>query len=129
MQLGRETLKAYDEIAREMVTIKDGTAAEASIPLVATLRLSQITSGFVGIMEPHPTKEDRMISRPVRISTEKYDVLKKLLAEETLEEEEPVIIVARWKQDIRAAESICEGLGIPSYTIAGGMTVRTLTTR
>lgn len=120
--LSRATAKHYDEMAREMVTLlEDGNMAEASIPLVATLRLSQITSGFVGVMEPHPRNPDKQVSRPVRVGTEKIDVLRKLLAEETVEEDEPVIIVARWKADIRAAQNVCEDLGIPAYTIAGGM--------
>lgn len=121
--LSRETARHYDEMAREMVTLlKSGEEAEASIPLVATMRLSQITSGFVGIMEPHPTNPDKMVSRPVRVGLEKLKALKTLLEEEVLELEEPVIIVARWKADIRGAQKLCETLKIPSYTIAGGQT-------
>lgn len=120
--LSRATGKAYDEMAAEMVTqLENGEIAEASIPLVVTLRLSQITSGHVGIMEPDPRNPDKLISRAVRVGTEKYAKLKELLIEEVLEPEEPIVIVARFKPDLNAAERLCKTLGIPSWSIRGGV--------
>lgn len=123
--------KHYDEMAEHMVTqLKDGDVAEASVPLVATLRLSQITSGYVGIMEPGPIKRNRrtgeeeqtMVSRPVKVGSEKLTALKDILTEELLEKEEPTIIVARWKHDLNAIETLCKTLDIPVWSIRGGMT-------
>jgi SNF2 family DNA or RNA helicase len=115
--------KPYDDMAREMVAeLESGEIAEASIPLVVTLRLSQITSGFVGIMEPHPTNPDKMFSRPVRVGKEKVVALQTILSEEVVEQEEKVIIVAKWKADLNAIERLCKRLGIVSWSIRGGMT-------
>lgn len=123
IRLSPTTGRHYDEMARDMVTkLKNGEIAEASIPLVVTLRLSQITSGHVGIMEPHPTNPDKMISRPVRIGTEKLKALETILTEETLETEEPVIICARFQPDLNAIERLCKRLGIARWSIRGGMT-------
>src|SRR5688500_5806433 len=116
-----KSAKAYDDMARDMVAqLESGDIAEATIPLVVTLRLSQITSGFVGIQEPHPTNPDKLVSRPVRVGTEKLSALKELFQEETLEVEEPVVVVARWKSDIRAVQKLCRTLKMPVHTIQGG---------
>jgi SNF2 family DNA or RNA helicase len=121
--LTRDTARHYDEMASDMCTrLESGEIAEASIPIVVTLRLSQITSGHVGILEPHPTKPDKMVSRPVRVGNDKLIKLKELLEEETLENEEPVIICARFQPDLNAIERLCKRLGIPYWSIRGGMT-------
>lgn len=123
VSLSTQTGRHYDEMAREMVTqLLNGEIAEAAIPLVVTLRLSQITSGHVGIQKPHPTNPDKMISVPRRIGTEKLKVLKELLVEETLERDEKVVICARFKADLNAIQKLCTFLGIPWWSIRGGAT-------
>lgn len=113
----------YDEMAEQFITqLENGDIAEASIPLVVTLRLAQITSGHVGIVEPHPTNPDKQVSRSVKVGTEKIAALKDLLIDECLEKEEPVIIVARWKHDLNSIETLCNALKIPRTSIRGGMT-------
>lgn len=114
--------KHYDEMAEQMLTeLENGDIAEASIPLVLGVRLSQITSGYVGIMEPDPRKPDKMISRPVHVGNEKIHALKELLMDEVIEKEEPVIIVARWKHDLDGIQKLCASLKIPHMSIRGGM--------
>lgn len=115
--------KHYDEMARDMLTkLENGEIAEASIPMIVALRLAQITSGYVGIMRPHPTNPDKEISVPHRVGGEKLAVLKELLTEEVIEKEEPVIIVARWKHDLDGIQKLCATLKIPHWSIRGGMT-------
>lgn len=115
--------KHYDEMAETFITqLENGEIAEASIPLVVTLRLSQITSGHVGIIEPHPSNPDKQVSRSVQVGTEKIQALKELLIEETIEKEEPTIIVARWKHDLDAIHKLCTTLKVPVVSIRGGMT-------
>lgn len=115
--------KHYEEIARDMITkLENGEIAEATIPLVVTLRLSQITSGHVGVLEPHPTNPDKQVSRPVQVGTEKLQALTEIMTEEVLEREESVIIVARWKADLSAIEKLCMRLKVPHWSIRGGMT-------
>lgn len=113
----------YDEMAETFITkIETGEIAEASIPLVVTLRLAQITSGYVGIIEPHPTNPDKQISRPVPVGTEKIKMLEEILVEEVLEKEEPVIVVGRWKHDLDSIQRLSKRLKIPHWSIRGGMT-------
>jgi SNF2 family DNA or RNA helicase len=115
--------KHYDEMAQDMLTkLENGEIAEASIPLIVTLRLAQITSGYVGIRKPHPTNPNKEISVPHKVGSEKVNALKEILVEETIEKEEPIIIVARWQHDLNGIERLCKTLGIPSWSIRGGMT-------
>jgi SNF2 family DNA or RNA helicase len=114
--------KHYDEMAQDFLTkLENGEIAEASIPLVVGLRLGQITSGYVGILKPHPTNPDKQISVPMKVGEEKLRALKEILEEEVIEKEEPVIIVARWKHDLEGIEALCRSLKIPSWSIRGGM--------
>lgn len=115
--------KHYDEMAEHFITqLENGDIAEASIPLVVTLRLAQITSGHVGIIEPHPTNPDKQISRSVVVGKEKITALKEILVEDVFEKEEPTIVVARWKHDLDAISRLCGTLNIPTMSIRGGMT-------
>lgn len=118
----KASARFYDEMAEEMVTRLDsGEIAEASIPLVVTLRLLQITSGFVGVSTPHPTKPDKFMTVAHRVGEEKLDALRELLVEEVIERDEKVVIVARFKMDLDSIEKLCEDLGITSWSIRGGL--------
>ncbi len=115
--------KHYDEMAEHFITqLENGEIAEASISMVVMLRLAQITSGHVGIMKPHPTNPEKQISIAHKVGTEKLSALKELLIDEVVEKEEPVIIVARWKSDLDAIQTLCKTLKIPHWSIRGGMT-------
>jgi SNF2 family DNA or RNA helicase len=112
----------YDEMAQEMVTrLQSGAIAEASIPLVVTLRLLQITSGFVGIPERRVVRgKPSLVSVAHRVGFEKLNALELLLTEETLEREEKVVIAARFVADLNAIEELCTSLKIPVWSIRGG---------
>lgn len=129
----------YDEMAEEMITkLANGEIAEASIPLVVSLRLGQITSGHVGIQKPGPIKAHRtkrdpndpskplmvqtMITETHRVGDEKLKALMDILRDEVMEKEEPTIVVARWKHDLDAVQAACKTLKIPHWSIRGGMT-------
>lgn len=120
----KESARNYDEMAEFMVTqIENGEIAEASIPLVVTLRLQQITSGFVGIPKPGMTAkgEEKYITVPRRIGREKLRALKELLEDRHVENEEKVVIAARFKLDLDDIEKLCRALKMPVYSIRGGM--------
>lgn len=114
--------KHYDEMAEEMVTeLRNGAVAEASIPLVVTLRLLQICSGFVGIQERrHIRGRDRLVSVPHRIGFEKLDALRDILLEEVIERDEKVVIAARFVPDLNAIAALCDELGVSHWSIRGG---------
>lgn len=120
----KESGRHYDEMAAEMVTqLENGEIAEASIPLVVTLRLQQLTSGFVGIPKPSmkANGEEQYVTVPRRVGREKLNALKELLEEEFVENEEKVVIAARFKLDLDDIEKLCRALKMPVYAIRGGM--------
>lgn len=132
VKLTRKTRQAYDDMANTFVAeIEDGLIAEGAIPLVVTLRLQQITGGFVGIQEPGPIKKDRhgdeiqtMITKTHRIGTDKLDALRELIVEEYVEREveEKMVIAAKYVRDLDDISRMCADLEIPLWTIRGGKT-------
>jgi SNF2 family DNA or RNA helicase len=121
VQLKPTTLRHYKEMAEEFLTrLENGQIAEASIALVVTLRLLQLTSGFIGVEDKIMVRGNpRRIMRPVRVGREKLDKLEELLKEETLEREEKVVIAARFASDLNAIEEMCDDLGIQHWSIRG----------
>jgi ERCC4-related helicase len=96
--------------------LETGEIAEASIPLVVTLRLLQITGGHVGVA---PVPGEKTVAHPV--GTEKLRALEELLIEETLEREEKVVIAAKFKAEIDLILALCKRLQIATHVIRGGM--------
>lgn len=103
------SLSAYQQMAEEMIALlEDGDEASASIRLVQTLRLSQITSGFV-------TTDEGEIKR---VGFEKHDALHEIL-EDMLEKEQKIVVAARWKPDLDLIEAMGHELGFKTYSIRG----------
>lgn len=125
----KASARAYDDMARDMVhKIETGEITEATIKLTQALRLAQITSGLAGVQEivhvrDRKTNEviPKMVSRAVRIGTEKLDALEDILVEEVIEREEKVVVCARFKADLTAIEQLCQTLKLPVYVLRGGM--------
>lgn len=119
----RGSARHYDEMAEQMVTeLKSGAIAEASIPLVVTLRLQQITSGFVGIQEKQMVRgRKRLVTVPHPIGYEKLTELEQILTEEVLERDEKVVVAARFVYDLDQIEYLCSRFRVPSWSIRGKM--------
>lgn len=101
----------YDQMATEMVAvINEDKVTEASIKLVQSLRLAQITSGFV-------TLEDGTVER---LGFEKADALREILEEE-FERDQKVVIAARWRPDLDLIEDMIRDMGHPVWSIRGGL--------
>ena len=83
---------------------------EASIKLVQSLRLAQITSGFA-------TTDEGEI---VRIGTEKLETLKELI-EDAAEADEKIVIAARFKPDLDAIALCARSLQLPVFQLRGGI--------
>lgn len=115
--------KHYDEMATEMVTkLESGAIAEASIPLVVTLRLQQITSGFVGIQERRVIQgKPKLVTVAHRLGFEKLNKLEELLTEETIEHDEKCVVAGRFVSDLNCIIDLCERLHLPVWAIRGGM--------
>lgn len=133
VKLDRRTAKAYQDMAEKMIAkIEEGVIAEASIPIVCTLRLQQITGGFVGVRVPGPVKRNRrtdeleqtMVTETHRLGTAKLDALRELLVEEYIDrdEDEKVIVAAKYVRDLDDITAMVRDLDIPMWSIRGGMT-------
>lgn len=113
----QESAHAYDQMAEDMVArIRTGEITEASIKLVQSLRLQQITSGFA---KTEPTKEYPK-GRLVAIGREKLRAIQDRL-EDLMEAEEKVVIGALFKADIARLIKLGKSLGVPTFAIHGGV--------
>lgn len=112
-----ESAELYDQMAEDMVArIHTGEITEASIRLVQTLRLQQITSG---ISKTSPTKEYPK-GRLVIVGNEKLRMIQSRL-EDLMEADEKVVIGALFKSDIARLEHLCKNvLKVPTWVIQGG---------
>lgn len=101
----------YDQMAEDMIAeLESGNVAEASIKLVQNLRLTQVTSGFI-------TNEDGEFER---FGFEKADELTKIL-EQAYEQEESIVVAARWRPDLDLIEGLGRDIGYPVYSVRGGL--------
>lgn len=115
VELTAQTGRAYDTLAREyVVMIEKGDRehiVEASIPLVVTLRLTQITGGW--------TKSD--VGEQVELGGEKLAALKQIIQEEVIDNDEKVVVCARFRDEMDAITASCREAGVPVYEIRGGL--------
>jgi len=113
----QESAKAYDQMAEDMVArIRTGEITEATIKLVQSLRLQQITSGFA---KTEPTKEYPK-GRLVAVGREKLRAIEDRL-EDLMEADEKVVIGALFKADIARLLALGKKLGVPTFAIHGGV--------
>lgn len=106
-----ETARVYDDMAEQMVAeLENGEITEASIALVKTLRLSQITGGTTNTIE----------GETYRIGSEKLLALKPHL-QDAQERCEKLVIAARYKSDLDAIAALCDELGLPCWQLRGGI--------
>lgn len=118
VDLSPRSAAAYDQMAEEMIAlIHTGEIAEASIALVKSLRLQQITSGII-TTEPSPEYPK---GRLARVGTEKLEILADRL-EDFFEAEEKVVVAAKFVADLFAIVKIGEKLKVPTFLLKGGLT-------
>ncbi len=111
-----ESGEIYDQMAEDMVArIHTGEITTASIALVKSLRLQQITSGIV-----KTTEEFGGDGRLVRIGTEKLRVLEDILTD-LVEQDEKVIVGARFVNDIRTIEKLGQKMKLSTYAMYGAV--------
>lgn len=112
-----DSAPVYDQMAEDMVAkLRNGEISTASLKIVQTLRLAQITSGLAKTehSDSHPN------GRLIRVGREKLDTLESLLSD-LFEAEEKVVIAARFVADIGSIVRLCERLGVPAYELHGAI--------
>ena len=110
VRLDPRARRIYNELAEDMIAeVREGLITEASIRLVLTTRLSQITSGFARTTDGH--LED--------VGDEKLRVLRDLVSD-AAENDEKLVVAARFKRDInRIYALIVDDLKLPTWLIDG----------
>lgn len=112
-----ESAKVYDAMAEDMVAkIESGEITEASIRLVQTLRLQQITSGFTKTVPTAQHPEGRLVD----VGSEKLRIIEERL-EDLMEADEKVVIGALFKRDIARLLEVGKRLKVPTFAIHGGV--------
>ncbi|UOW93125.1 DNA helicase [Mycobacterium phage NoShow] len=115
VQLAERTEDVYRTLAEEMVArlMEEDKEhlIEASIPLVLALRLTQVTGGFT------KTTEGEVIP----LGGEKLAVLEEIF-DEAVENEEKLVVAARFRAELDAIEALAKRKGLPCYSIRGGLT-------
>jgi SNF2 family DNA or RNA helicase len=120
VSLSVQTGAAYDELAEEMVAQiehnNEQHTIEASIPLVLTLKLTQITGGFITT----PDERDPTIRHTIPLGREKLDVLEGYI-DEAVENEEKVVVCARFRAEMDAIAAMVRSKKVPALEIRGGL--------
>ena len=115
VELDARTSHVYDTLAEELVaTLLEGDKEhllEASIPLVLTLRLTQITGGF--------TKNTD--GEVLQLGREKLGILEEIF-EEAVESEEKLVVAARFRPELDAIEALARRKGLCVFPVRGGLT-------
>lgn len=119
VQMNDYTGQVYDDMAEEMVAkLKSGEITEASIPLVQTMRLAQISSGVARAI---PTPAELAAGKPgklVRIGTEKVEAIESILSD-LFEADEKVVVAARFTHDIVAVAEVVKKLKADCFVLQG----------
>lgn len=110
----------YDEMVEEMIVqLKTGEFSWAKIPLVQRLRLAQIAGGILKVEPKDPTDPNDK-GRLIVVGDEKLKVLADILLD-LKEEEEKVVIGARFRGDISRIRKLCKSMKIPVFEVHGGI--------
>lgn len=126
VSLSRRTGEAYDELAASMITrIEDNDrkhVVEASIPLVLTLKLTQITGGFVTTVD-----DDTQERYTVSVGTEKLDALDEIL-DDAIDNDEKVVVCARFRAEMDAIVARVHRKKLRAFEVRGGLSREEVTT-
>lgn len=108
------TEKLYKQVFKEKVAELNEKWLESNNVLTTMLRLQQITSGYARV-EDIDTKETSIIN----VDTARIDELKELLSE--FPEEEPIVVFAHFKKDLKNIKRACKELGYSSSEVSGSV--------
>lgn len=116
-----EEARIYDELAEDLVAkIESGEITEAQIRLVLRVRLTQTTSGLAKTSPSDAYPEGRV----VRIGRSKLRHLEDRLEDLCKQNDEKVVIVARFRQDLADISALCKKMKIPVHELHGGIKER-----
>ena len=110
----------YDQANSELGIMLGEDRVKTDIVLVQLLRMQQITSGYLPVMEEYEDDEGKIKQRLLRV--EKIDSGKAELLEEIIEdidEHEPVVVFCRFQHDLDEIKAVAEKLDRTYGEISG----------
>lgn len=111
-ELNHEAMAIYKAVRDEFIASVDAGKVTVTNALTKLLRLSQIASGSVGLdlsIDDYD-EEGGAKNREVReIHTQKQEILREILEE--IDPKEPVVVFARFKNDLEQIRKAAQGLG------------------
>lgn len=113
-EMPAKTEKLYHQVFKEKVAEMNGMWLESDNVLTTVLRLQQITSGYACV-EDIDTKEKKTLN----VDKARREELKQLLEE--FPKDEPVVIFARFKKDLKNIRKCCEELGYFYSEVSGSV--------
>ena len=111
--LPSKVAKVYQELKKEGAIEMSGGNLEISNILSMSLRLQQLTSGFTQLEDEYGNRHTEVID------DSRQKALEELLLD--LPENEPVVVFARFKQDIKNIRKACKNINRSCSEISGRM--------
>lgn len=109
-----KTEKLYRQILDEKVAELNGLWLESNNILTTVLRLQQITSGYACVQDIY-TKEDHIVN----VDYARREELKLLFEE--FPKDEPIVVFAAYKKDLKNIRKACEELGYSYSEVSGSV--------
>ncbi len=109
-----KTEKLYRQVLQEKVAELNGMWLESDNILTTILRLQQMTSGYACVEDMY-TKEKKVIN----VDHARAEELMWLLQE--FPEDEPIVVFAVYKKDLKNIRKACRSLGIESSEVSGSV--------
>lgn len=113
-ELTSPATKHYAEMEKQLKTIVQGEEVTATIVLTQTLRLQQITAGFLPVRKP-----DDDLKTNVAVGQDRMKALRELVEE--YDEREPLVIFCRFRYELDAVLAQMKRMRRSANFIAGGM--------
>jgi len=107
----------YDEMKKDFITFANGSACVAELAVTKALRLQQIVSGFIPVVDENAERKIVPIAYNNRAKA-----LKAMLRDKS--EESKIIVWAVFKENYEAIRSVCASLSLPYVECHGGISAK-----
>lgn len=113
-KMPEKTEKLYKQFTKEKVSELNGMYLESNNVLTTVLRLQQMTSGYARV-EDIETKEQKILNIDKARRTELQELM------EQFPEDEPLVVFAHYKKDLKNIHKACKELGYSYSEVSGSV--------
>lgn len=120
VELSPKQEKAYQEMKTHFLTFVDGKAAKANIALTKLLKLQQIISGFIPVLDEDEKQVVKTVNIPFELKhNPRAQALMELLQEITPHEK--VIVWAVFRENYKLIREVCDEIKVPFVEVHGSI--------